>query len=134
MESLLTSFRDDACVMDRERARTRGSVVKTRQAFQGNMCARDVAAFREGLREAQERSAETCRELEALSAALLHDVRNAEELLTERHCKNSGDQEAPGTQVAALLQKHPLADAQVKRAVAEELGRLQVDLGRAMAD
>ena len=108
--------------------------MKTRQAFQGNMCARDVTAFREGLREAQERSAETCRELEALSAALLHDVRNAEELLTERHCNNSGDQEAPGTQVAALLQKHPLADAQVKRAVAEELGRLQVDLGRAMAD
>ena len=134
MESLLASYRDDACVMDRERARTRGGVVKTRQAFQGNMCARDVTAFREGLREAQERSAETCRELEALSAALLHDVRNAEELLTERHCNNSGDQEAPGTQVAALLQKHPLADAQVKRAVAEELGRLQVDLGRAMAD
>ena len=36
--------------------------------------------------------------------------------------------------MAALLQKHPLADAQVKRAVAEELGRLRVDLGRAMAD
>ena len=36
--------------------------------------------------------------------------------------------------MAALLQKHPLADAQVKRAVAEELGRLRVDLARAMAD
>jgi len=132
MESLLGSYRDDASVMDREKVRTRIYVMKLRQEFQGNMCARDVTAFRARLDEAQESSAETCRELEALSAALSHDLRQVEEFLVERQSKISSDLEGPALQLNILLQKFPLADAHVKRAVSHELERLQTDLGRAM--